>query len=137
MRGDHRPYTPATVRESFRHFNLVDDRNIHILEGYFNESLPRAAARKDFTQFAVIRLDGDTYESTMDALQALYPFVSPGGFIIVDDYMDWVGCRQATLDFRQREGVAAGEELVAVYHDLEAGEVPRGVWWQKLAKPLP
>jgi hypothetical protein len=56
---------------------------------------------------------------------------------------DWLGARQATLDFRRQQGIgegegdgkgesSRGEQLVAVYHDLQAGEVPRGVWWQKI-----
>lgn len=73
---------------------------------------------------------------TIQALDVLYPYLSVGGYVIVDDYMDWIGCRQAVLDFREKEGIRgrSGEQLVAVYHDLDKGEVPRGIWWQKLHK---
>jgi len=124
--------TALSVMASFKKFQLIDDRDsVRFLEGYFNETLP--AARSLFTQFAVIRLDGDTYESTINALENLYPLLSPGGFVIVDDYMDWEGCRRATLDFREKNGVdqKGDEPLLAIYHDLAAGEIPRGVWWQK------
>src|ERR1700758_5089882 len=51
-------------------------------------------------QLALLRLDGDMYESTMVALRSLYPKVSPGGYVIVDDYGAIVSCRQALTDFR-------------------------------------
>jgi hypothetical protein len=49
---------------------------------------------------AVLRLDGDLYESTMDALNPLYDKVSPGGFIIVDDYLAFLPCKLAIDEFR-------------------------------------
>jgi len=51
-----------------------------------------------------LRLDGDLYESTMDALTALYHKVSPGGFVIVDDF-GLPTCRAAIEDFRQARGI--------------------------------
>jgi O-methyltransferase len=51
-------------------------------------------------RFALLRLDGDMYGSTMVALQALYERLSPGGFVIVDDY-NLAACRQAVSDFRR------------------------------------
>ena len=53
----------------------------------------------------VLRLDGDLYESTIQGLHFLYPSVSAGGHVIVDDFTDWVGCRRATLDFRLVHGI--------------------------------
>jgi O-methyltransferase len=52
-------------------------------------------------QLALLRLDGDLYESTMDALKALYEKVSPGGFVIVDDFNDFEPCGRAVLEFRE------------------------------------
>ena len=43
-------------------------------------------AKAPIKKLAVLRLDGDLYGSTMDALKPLYPNVASGGFIIVDDY---------------------------------------------------
>jgi len=54
-----------------------------------------------------LRMDGDLYESTMDILNALYHKVSPGGWVIVDDYHLLAPCKQAVHDFRERTGVAA------------------------------
>jgi O-methyltransferase len=53
----------------------------------------------------VLRLDGDLYESTMDALTALYPKLSPGGYAIVDDYGAIPACRQAVHDYRDAHGI--------------------------------
>ena len=56
-------------------------------------------------RWAVVRLDGDLYESTMDGLTNLYPQLSPGGFLIVDDY-GWVNCRKAVEDYRAEHGIS-------------------------------
>lgn len=89
-----------TVRENFRAFDLLDDR-VRFVEGWFAQTLPDL----DAETFAVIRLDGDLYESTMDALEALYPKLSPGGFLVVDDYGCIPACRAAVHDYRERRGI--------------------------------
>ena len=48
---------------------------------------------------AILRMDGDFYESTMDTLNNLYDPVVPGGVIIIDDYYYWQGARMAVHDF--------------------------------------
>jgi len=48
----------------------------------------------------------------MDALEALYHKVSPGGFVIVDDYGTWPQCKAAIQDFREREGIEATLETI-------------------------
>jgi O-methyltransferase len=57
-------------------------------------------------------VDGDLYESTMDALTALYPRLSPGGFCIVDDYGALEACRRAVHDFRASHGI--GDPIVPI-----------------------
>ena len=53
-------------------------------------------------KIAVLRLDGDMYESTITVLDALYDKVTSGGWVIVDDY-DWVpACKQAVTHFLGR-----------------------------------
>lgn len=89
-----------TVRENFRRFLLLDEQ-VAFLEGWFADTLPRAPIER----LAVMRLDGDLYESTMDALVHLYPKLSPGGFAIVDDYFNSPPCRQAVEDYRQRHAI--------------------------------
>jgi len=89
------------VRETFRRYGLLDGQ-VKFLKGWFRDTLPSAP----MARLAVLRLDGDMYESTMEALEALYPKLSPGGFAIVDDYGAIPACRQATDDYRRRHGIA-------------------------------
>ncbi|HKY08329.1 MAG TPA: TylF/MycF family methyltransferase, partial [Candidatus Binatia bacterium] len=84
------------VRANFEIYGLLDD-GVCFLEGWFRDTLPSAPIK----QLAVMRLDGDMYESTMDALTNLYPKLSVGGYVIVDDYGCIPACRQAIADFRQ------------------------------------
>ncbi len=85
------------VQANFAAYGLLDE-NVPFLKGWFKDTLPEAP----IDRLAVLRLDGDYYQSTMDALTALYDRVSPGGFVIVDDYGEdlWTDCRQAIEDFR-------------------------------------
>jgi O-methyltransferase len=82
-----------TVRSNFEKFGLLDDRVV-FLKGWFRDTLPNAPV----TQLAVLRLDGDMYESTFDTLTHLFDKVSPGGWVIVDDYFI-PSCRAAVSDF--------------------------------------
>jgi hypothetical protein len=87
------------VRDNFRKYGLLDERVV-FLEGWFKDTLPTAP----IAQLAVMRLDGDMYESTMDALKNLYDKLSPGGFCIIDDY-GLAGCKAAVEEFRSRRSV--------------------------------
>lgn len=89
------------VRENFSRYGLLDDQ-VHFLKGWFKDTLPAAPIKK----LAMLRLDGDMYGSTMEALTALYDKVSRGGFIIVDDYNSVVGCKQAITDFRVQKSIS-------------------------------
>jgi O-methyltransferase len=72
------------------------DEQVIFAEGWFKDTLPLLPA----DAFSIIRLDGDLYESTIQALEALYPKLSLGGYVIVDDYGSWPNCRAAVEDFR-------------------------------------
>lgn len=89
----------AEVQANFRRYGLLDDR-VRFLKGWFKETLPDAP----IDRLSLLRLDGDMYGSTMDALTALYDRVSPGGFVIVDDYA-LRGAREAVTDFRRDRGI--------------------------------
>lgn len=106
----------AQVQKNFERFNLLDDK-VKFLEGWFKDTLPTAPIEK----LAVIRLDGDMYESTMDGLVNLYHKLSPGGFIIIDDYGVIEACRKAVHDFREKNGIT--EEI----HNIDDS----GYYWQK------
>jgi O-methyltransferase len=85
------------VKTNFKLYNLLDDK-VRFLQGWFKETLPSAP----IDNLALLRLDGDMYQSTMEALISLYPKLSKGGFIIIDDYAA-KPCQQAVLDFRKKE----------------------------------
>jgi O-methyltransferase len=95
------------VQENFRRYDLLDDK-VKFLKGWFRDTLHIAPIRK----LALLRLDGDLYESTMDSLKALYDKVAPGGFIIVDDFNDFVPCRRAVLEFRELRGIDDPIEVI-------------------------
>lgn len=98
------PYLAVSVeqvRANFERYGLLDDR-VKFLKGWFKDTLPVAPIQK----ISVLRLDGDLYESTMDSLTNLYAKVSPGGFIIVDDYGAIEGCRRAIHDFRESNNIS-------------------------------
>ena len=96
----------AEVQRNFERYGLLDDQ-VRFLEGWFRDTLPRAPIEK----LAVMRLDGDLYESTMDGLTNLYDRLSPGGYVIVDDY-SIPACRLAVEDFRRARGLT--EEIVQI-----------------------
>lgn len=85
-----------TVKDNFLKYNLLDEQ-VCFLKGFFSETLPSAPIK----QLAILRLDGDLYDSTMDALTALYPKLSKGGYVIIDDYGFWPGCAEAVHDYRK------------------------------------
>lgn len=95
------------VKANFERYGLLDGQ-VEFLKGWFEDTLPNAPIEK----LAILRLDGDLYKSTMDALEALYHKVSPGGFVIVDDYGTWPQCKAAIHDFREREGITAPIEKI-------------------------
>jgi O-methyltransferase len=95
------------VQENFRRYDLLDEK-VKFLKGWFRDTLHIAPIR----ELALLRLDGDLYESTMDSLKALYDKVSPGGFIIVDDFNDFEPCRRAVLEFRELHGIKDPIEAV-------------------------
>jgi len=84
-----------TVKNNFRRYDLLDEQVV-FLKGWFSETLPAAPIE----QISLLRLDGDMYGSTIDALTALYPRLSAGGYCIIDDY-HLEGCRKAVEDYRR------------------------------------
>jgi hypothetical protein len=97
----------ADVQDLFARYGLLDDQ-VRFLPGLFRDTLPGAP----IGQLALMRLDGDLYESTMDALSALYDKLAPGGFVVVDDYGSLVPCSKAVHEFRDAHGIEA--EIVPI-----------------------
>ncbi len=106
------------VQDNFKIYGLLDEQT-KFLKGWFKDTLPSAK----IGQLALMRLDGDMYESTMDALTALYPKLSPNGYVIIDDYHVVPECRVAVKDYCRAHGVEPEiEEIDGV-----------GVYWRKPA----
>jgi len=104
------------VKANFAKYGLLDDR-VRFIEGWFKDTLSEAPVE----QLAVLRIDGDLYESTLDALRPLYPKVAPGGFVIVDDYGCVPGCKLAVDEFREEHGITTPLEEIDW----------TGVFWRK------
>ena len=104
------------VRELFSRYGLLDEK-VKFLKGWFKDTLPAAPIE----QLAVLRLDGDLYESTMDALVPLYDKVAHGGFIIVDDYGSCPPCKRAIDDFRSQRGISEAMQPIDT----------QSVYWRK------
>jgi len=88
------------VKANFARYGLLDDQ-VRFLPGWFQDTLPTAPVER----IAVMRLDGDMYDSTMVALRSLYPKLSVGGYVIIDDYHAVRGCKQAVDDFRTEHDI--------------------------------
>ena len=104
------------VKANFERYGLLDNQ-VRFLKGWFCDTLPAAPIER----LAVLRLDGDMYQSTMDALVNLYPKLSEGGYVIVDDYGAIPACREAVNDYRSANAIT--EEI----HDIDW----TGIFWQK------
>lgn len=103
------------VQDTFRRYGLLDERVV-FLKGWFKDTLPTA----EIERLALLRMDGDLYESTMDACNSLYDKVVEGGFVIVDDFKI-PPCRQAIEEFREARGITAP------LHRIDQS----GVYWRK------
>ena len=104
------------VQANFARYGLLDDQ-VRFLVGWFRDTLPTAPIER----LAVLRLDGDLYESTMDALTSLYPKLSVGGYLIIDDYFAWESCAKAVNDYRELHEIT--EPIVQIDWN--------GAYWQR------
>ena len=104
------------VVENFRRMGLWSEQ-VRLVKGWFKDTVPAAKVEK----IAVLRLDGDLYESTIQVLEGFYPKLSPGGFCIIDDYGAMLSCRAAVEDYRRDHGVM--EPIVNIDG--------KGVFWRK------
>jgi O-methyltransferase len=104
------------VAENFNRYGLRDNQVVFV-KGFFKDTLPAFKNHK----FAILRLDGDMYESTMDALTSLYNGLNVGGYCIIDDYGAIAACRAAVTDFRALKGITAPIETIDW----------TGVFWRK------
>ena len=82
---------------------------LHYHIGWFQATLPKLDS--DFGPIALLRLDGDWYESTKLPLEYLYEKVSKGGVIVIDDYGHFEGAKRAVDEF-----IAARKEPILLNH---------------------
>jgi hypothetical protein len=106
------------VQKNFATYGLLDEQ-VGFVPGWFKDALPTAPIGR----IAVLRLDADLYESTWEALTALYDRVSPRGFVVVDDYRTMPPCRRAVDDFRERNAIASP------IHEIPGAA--DGVYWRR------
>jgi len=104
------------VKTNFEKYNLLDDQVV-FLKGWFKDTLPKAPIQK----LSVLRIDGDMYESTFQCLQYLYPKLSVGGYLIVDDWGAIPACKLAVEEYRKKHNIS--EEIKQIDWT--------GIYWKK------
>eukprot|EP00929_Paragymnodinium_shiwhaense_P059055 TRINITY_DN29561_c0_g1_i1.p1 TRINITY_DN29561_c0_g1~~TRINITY_DN29561_c0_g1_i1.p1 ORF type:complete len:343 (+),score=23.94 TRINITY_DN29561_c0_g1_i1:67-1095(+) len=117
--------TEATLVNNLKMHGVYDmpGAKVHILKGWFNETLPVAPIKV----ISYLRLDGDVYVSTIEALKYLYPKLTVGGFIYVDDYGSFTGCRNAVDEYRKEHGITT--PMITIPEDSTCQY--EAIWWQK------
>jgi O-methyltransferase len=104
------------VKANFARYDVLDQQ-VRFLRGWFRDTLPVAP----IDRLAILRLDGDLYESTMEGLEFLYPKLSVGGYVIIDDYESAPPCAPAVHDYRARHGITEPIERTGIW----------GAYWQR------
>ena len=84
----------SKVKEVLRKLHILESR-VHIVKGWFQDTFPKV----EIPRIAILHIDADWYESVKLCLEKFYDSVQPGGYIVLDDYGDWEGCRIATDEF--------------------------------------
>ena len=114
--GGEMAVSEEQVRRNFARYGLLDDQ-VRFLKGFFIDTLPKAPVG----QLAVLRVDCDLYDSITQSLEYLYDKVSPGGYVVIDDYGALSPAKKAVDDFRSARGIT--EELRPIDWS--------GYFWQK------
>ena len=104
----------AAQEEAAAAMKLSGTPSFSLVKGWFNETLPRFVPP---SEIAILRLDGDLYESTRVCLENLYPHVAPGGIIIIDDYSSWNGCARAVHEYIAAIGTPNAVPRFREFHD--------------------
>lgn len=85
----------ADYEDAEQAMQIAGAKQYEIHKGWFEESLSKYSG----APIALLRLDGDWYDSTMTCLKQLFQYVEKDGIIIIDDYYFWDGCTRAVHDF--------------------------------------
>lgn len=107
------------VKHNFERYEVLSD-NVKFIKGFFRDTMPTIEVEK----IAILRLDGDMYESTIDVLDYLYPRLSVGGYCIIDDY-GLPNCAAAVNDYREKHGITDEMTFIAPYKS--------SLYWKKSA----
>ena len=110
-----------TFETNMKAASAWDDR-LHVVKGWFNESIP--VVKDQIGPIIFLRMDGDLYQSTKDVLDLLYDQIIPGGLIYVDDYGSFNGCKRAVDEF------FATRKIWSPLHVYEKDK--EAAWWRKL-----
>jgi len=91
---------PANVKRVLRESGVPEEA-VGIVPGWFQDTLPTLPVQ----QIALLHIDADWYDSVRICLELLYDKVVPGGFVVLDDYGYWEGCRKAWHEFEGGRGL--------------------------------
>ena len=108
---------PEKVKQIFRRFRL-SLQHVNTVAGWFDETLQTA----DLQTIALLHIDADWYASVKIVLETFYDKVSKGGFVVLDDYWRWPGCREAVTDYIREHQIQGAVLRKADLH---------GVYFQK------
>lgn len=99
----HSVWCYAPLEEVKQAINSIgyDPEKIHLIKGRVEDTIPKQAP----LNISLLRLDTDWYESTRHELIHLFPRLSPGGVIIIDDYGYWKGARQAVDEYMKENKI--------------------------------
>ncbi len=86
------------------------EKDVTIVKGLFQDTIPKYS--KIIRQIALLHLDGDWYDSTRIGIEYFYDTVTPGGYIMIDDYGHWKGCKKAIDEFLKKKKISP--QLISV-----------------------
>jgi O-methyltransferase len=90
----------SKVRAVFRRMRIPESR-FRVVKGWFHDTFPTA----EVGDIALLHIDADWYDSVRLCFERFYDSVQPGGYVVIDDYGHWEGCRRATDEFLRERGI--------------------------------
>lgn len=121
-KGDFK-YGQKEFVQNMKKLGAWDHRRIVVTKGWFKDTATVSAVK----HIAFLRLDGDLYSSTYDAIVGFYDRVVHGGLIYVDDYGSFNGCRDAIDEFRTQRRIHETMHFIR-----ESDGRVEAVWWRKV-----
>ncbi|MBW4693770.1 MAG: TylF/MycF family methyltransferase [Lyngbya sp. HA4199-MV5] len=109
----------ALVQQNFSQLGILDS-TVNFYKGWFETTVPQFVQQHPERKIAILRLDGDWYESTKVCLENLYPLVSENGIIIIDDYYYWDGCAFAVHEYLGKNGL---NHRIRSVHDFSSAYI--------------